>query len=441
VPADVRKGLVDLRPLRASPAWRRLFVGSSISVLGGRITEVAVLYQVWQLTGSTVWLGVLGLANAVPRVVFGLAGGGLADSTDRRRLVLWTTSGLMVVGVALAVQAMLPAPASGGVGGRLALLLGLIVAKSCLASLSAPARRSFAALLLPRDLLGAGVALDHLAYQVTVLAGPALAGVVLATWGAGVAYALDVLTFAAGFYGVLRLPPLPPAPASTTVPPARLVLAGWRYVATHPVLRPAILTDVAATVLAMPVSLFPAVNAQRYGGHPQTLGLFLSAIAVGGIVAGTASGLVTRARRPGVVMVASGVVWGAGLAAFGLAQPLPLALACLAVAGAADTVSVISRGALVQLATDEEHRGRVSSVEIVVGVAGPDLGDLRGGLVAGVTSPAVALVSGGVLCVLGTVAVAATSRRLLRFTPAQGTDDAATAAGLEEVVAEGEERA
>jgi MFS family permease len=427
------RALVDTAPLQVSAAWRRLWIGTTVSAIGGQMTTVAVLYQVWQLTGSAAWVGVLGLANAVPTVVFGLVGGGLADTVDRRRLVLLMTSGLVAVGVLLTAQAAVP-----GAGmGRLWLLLGLVVVKTCFASLGFPARRSFTALLLPRELVGAGVALDHVAFQLSMLAGPAIAGVVLAAWGAGACYALDVLTFAAGFYGVWRLPALPVTVADRRQAggQARLVVAGCRYVAAQPVLRGAVATDLLATVLAMPISLFPAVNAERYGGNPRTLGLFLSAIAVGGIGAGAASGLVTRARRTGVVMVGAACVWGAGLAAFGLAGPLWLALTCLVVAGAADTVSVISRGTLVQLATDDAHRGRVSSVELVVGAGGPDLGNLRGGLVAGVTSPAAALVSGGVLCLVGVAAVAATSRELRRFAVASEPDD--VLAGLAEDLAEG----
>jgi MFS family permease len=407
------RGLVDPTPLRVSPSWRRLWIGTTVSGIGGQMTTVAVLYQVWQLTGSAAWVGVLGLANAVPTVVFGLAGGGLADTADRRRLVLLTTTGLVAVGVLLAVQGTLP----GAGAGRLWLLLGLVVVKTCFSALGAPARRSFTALLLPRELVGAGVALDHVAFQLSMLVGPAIAGVVLAAWGVGACYALDVLSFTVGFYGVWRLPALPTSvgDVSDRGGQARLVVQGWRYVAAHPVLRGAVATDLLATVLAMPISLFPAVNAERYGDNPRTLGLFLSAIAVGGI--------------------AAGCVWGAGLAAFGLARPLWLALACLAVAGAADTVSVISRGTLMQLATDDAHRGRVSSVELVVGAGGPDLGNLRGGLVAGFTSPGAALVSGGLLCLLGIATVAAAGRDLLRFAVTPEPDD--VLAGIEEDLAEG----
>jgi hypothetical protein len=191
------------------------------------------------------------------------------------------------------------------------------------------------------------------------------------------------------------------------------------------VLTGALLTDVLATVLAMPVALFPAINAERFGDRPETLGLFLSAIAVGGIAAGTASGAVTRTGRPGLVMLCSAGVWGAGLAEFGLASPLWLALACLVIAGAADTLTVISRGSILQLETPDSHRGRVSAAEHVIGMSGPDVGNFRGGLVAGVTSAAFSVVSGGLLCLAGIVLVALLNPALRRFRAADPEREAA----------------
>jgi hypothetical protein len=198
------------------------------------------------------------------------------------------------------------------------------------------------------------------------------------------------------------------------------VVAGFRYVAGRPALTGAFLTDLLATVLAMPIALFPALNAERFGGGPETLGLFLSAIAVGGITAGLTSGAVTRAQRPGVVMLVAAGVWGLALAAFAVAPSVWLVLGCLAVAGAADTVSVVARGALVQLATPDAYRGRVSAVEHVIGIAGPDLGNFRAGLVAGASSTAAAAMSGGLLSVLGIAGVAATNGALRRFTARTG---------------------
>ena len=296
------------------------------------------------------------------------------------------------------------------------LLLVLVATQATCGALGAPARRTFAARLLPAEQVAAGIALTHLGFQAAMLVGPALAGVVTAAWGVGVCYAVDTLTFAAALYGVRGLPAMRPL-GEAKRPGVRATWEGWRFIASRPALGGAFLTDVLATVLAMPVALFPVINAERFGGGPQTLGFFLSAIAVGGVTAGVASGRLTRAGRPGVVMLVMAGVWGIGLVGFGFAQHLWLALGCLAVAGAADTLSVISRGTIVQLATPDSHRGRVSAVEHIIGVAGPDLGNFRGGLLAGVTTASFAVVAGGALCAVGVGLLALTNRDLRRFTP------------------------
>jgi MFS family permease len=400
------KLLLDTRPLRSSAPFRRVWAGGVLSTVGGQLAVVAVLQQTWDLTASPLAVGAIGLAQAVPMVVFGMVGGALADAIDRRRLVLVTTLGQMVGAGLLAAQAFAGLDSLG-------VLLALVALQSAGGALGAPARRTFAARLLPADQVGAGLALLNLGFQVSMLVGPAIAGIVAAGWGVGACYALDTLTFLAAIYGLVRLPALPPDGALAR-PGLAAVVDGWRFIAARPVLAGAFLTDLIATVLAMPIALFPVVNADRFGGDPQTLGLFLSAIAVGGIVAGLGSGTVTRASRPGLVMLVAAGVWGAALAAFGMAPSPWLALACLAVAGAADTVSVISRGALVQLATPDAYRGRVSAVEDMVGMAGPYLGNFRAGVVAGATTAGVAAISGGLLCVLGIAVVAAATPALRR---------------------------
>ncbi len=335
--------LIDTTPLRGDRTWRRLWVGTTLSAFGGQLTIVAVLYQVWQLTGSTAWVGALGLAQALPRVVFGLVGGGLADRLDRRRLVLVATTALIVVGALLAGQALVGPQ-------QLWVVFVLVAVHAGAAALGGPARRSFTARLLPREQVPAGIALDHAAFQAAMLVGPALGGLVIGGAGVGACYLLDLATFGAALIGVAGLPALPSAGDATRR--RGLVRAGWRYVVHRPTLRGALVTDLVATVLAMPISLYPAINAERFGGRPQTLGLFLS---------------------------------------------------------------VIARGAVIQLVTDDDHRGRVSSLELVVGAAGPDVGNLRGGLVAGVTSPAFAVVSGALACLAGIAFVTVTSTSLRRF--------------------------
>lgn len=412
------KLLLDTRPLRSSPPFRRMWAGGVLSTVGGQLAVVAVLQQTWELTYSPVAVGAIGLAQAVPMIVFGMVGGTLADAVDRRCLVLVTTLGQMIGAGLLAVQAFAGLDS-------LAVLLGLVALQSAGGALGAPARRTFAARLLPADQVGAGLALLNLGFQVSMLVGPAIAGIVAARWGVSACYAADTLTFLAALYGLVRLPPLPPdgVPAR---PGIAAVVAGWRFIAGRPVLAGAFLTDVVATVLAMPIALFPVVNAERFGGDPQTLGLFLSAIAVGGIAAGLGSGAVTRAGRPGLIMLVAAGVWGVALAGFGLAPAPWAALGCLAVAGAADTISVISRGALVQLATPDAYRGRVSAVEDVVGMAGPYLGNFRAGVVAGATTAGVAAVTGGLMCVLGVAAVALTTPALRR-TASSGKPHSCTA--------------
>lgn len=402
-----RHGLVDLRPLRTSAAFRRIWAGSSLTALGQQVTVVAVLFQVWELTGSPVWTGAIGIAHAVPLVVFGLIGGSLADSVDRRALVRWTTVAQILSALGLAWQAVEGLES-------LAVVLALVAVQAACGALGSPARRTFASRLLPREQVPAGIALQHLSFQGAMLVGPALAGLVIARWGLTACYLLDAATFVASLYSVIRMPAMPPLGLAHRGG-ARAIVDGWRLIAARPVLRGSFATDLVATVLAMPIALFPVINEIRFGGDPETLGLFLSAVAVGGITAGVLSGAVTRARRTGVVQLGAATLWGLALAGFGLAEPLWLALSALAVAGAADTVSVVSRAAMVQLATPDSHRGRVSSVENIIGMAGPHLGNFRGGLVAGVSSASFALVSGGLLCAAGVLAIAGSNGPLRRF--------------------------
>ncbi|QSB13022.1 MFS transporter [Natronosporangium hydrolyticum] len=406
--------LLDTRPLRTAPAFRRLWFGLTADGLGHQLAVVALMLQVWHLTGDPFWVGSIGVAHVVPMIAFSLFGGSLADRLDRRVLLLWAKSGAVVISTLLAAQAL------AGIS-SLPLVLGLIGAQAAAAGLGAPARRAVLPRLLPRDQVAAGIALHHLSFQIAMLVGPAAAGIIAAHWGVAACYLINAAATGIALYSVARLPAIPPT-TSSEAPTGQRLLSGWFLVVRNRVLRGAFLTDLAATLLAMPIALFPLVNEERFGGDPRVLGLFLSAIAVGGIGAGLLSGTVTRARRPGWVVLVAAAVWGIGLAGFGFAHSLWLALGCLAIAGAADTVSMISRGAIVQLATPDSHRGRTSSVEHVLVAGGPHLGNFRGGLVGGLTSSTIALVSGGLLAVVAIAAIAATHPAFRRFRPAESTD-------------------
>lgn len=432
----MRRGIrfLDTRPLRGSRPFRDLWIGTSASQLGGHMATVAVLAQVWDLTGSPVGTGAIGLATGLPIVLFGLLGGTLADAVDRTAVVRATTAGHLLAAVGLCTQSLAD-------NRNVLLLLALVAAGSACSALGAPARRTFPVRLLPADQVAAGLALTNVSFQAAMLAGPALAGLIIARWGLSAAYAAQVLAVAISLLGVIRLPAMKPEGTGATAVRRRPERGGWLIVLRRPTLWGSMAADLAATLLAMPIALFPLVNEDRFGGNPQTLGLFLSAVAVGGITAGLLSGTVTRWRRGGLVQLTAAGVWGLALAGFGVAGPLWLALGCLAVAGAADTVSVVTRSALVQLETPDAYRGRVSSVDHVIGVAGPELGNFRGGLLASATSASFALVAGGLTATLAIAAVAATNAPLRAYrTPSPtppaspeptvpGTADAAPAAG------------
>lgn len=403
---SVRHSLIDTAPLRSSPPFRRLWAGRGLSGLGSQMTLVAVMFQIWQMTHSTVWTGAVGLAMAVPVVAFGLFAGVVIDRRDRRRLYLIATTGQAGCSLLLAAQGLTGhVPAAG--------VLGLVAGASCFMAVGGPAARTFIPHLLPRQQVAAGLALNRVTFQGALLLGPALGGLVLGWLGVSGCYLIDAVTFAMAFYGAFGLPPVSPG-GEPSRPRLGGVLDGLGFLLRSPAVRGALLTDLAATVLSFPISLFPLVNAQRFGGNPRTLGLFLTAIAVGGTAASVFSGAFTRRGRPGLMMLGGSAVWGASLALFGLSPDAWLGLALLAVAGAADTVAVVSRSTIVQLNTPNEMLGRVAAAEQIVGQAGPDVGNMRAGLVAGATSGVTALVSGGVMCLAAVAAIAAASPGLRR---------------------------
>ncbi|MBB4904916.1 MFS transporter [Actinophytocola algeriensis] len=401
----LRHAFVDLGPLRAVPVYRRLWFGQTASGFGSQMTLIAVLFQVWEATGSVVWTGAVGMAQALPLMVFGLFAGSLVDRHDRRRLYLVAMSGQAFCSVLLALQAFfLHLPVLG--------LLGIVALQGCFSATGAPAARTFLPRLLAPEQLAAGLALTRIGFQGAMLAGPALGGLILGTWGVGACFTVDAVTFCAALWGAVGLPATTPSGGR---PGVRGVLDGLAFLVRAPMVRGALLTDVAATVLSMPISLFPLINAERFGNDPRTLGLFLSAIAVGGVIASVLSGVFTRRARQGVVMLVGATAWGVALAAFALVPDPWLGLACLVVAGGADTVSVVARSTIIQLNTPDAMLGRVSAAEQIVGQGGPEVGNLRGGLVAAATSGTVALVSGGMACVAIVTLIGAVTPRLRNF--------------------------
>jgi MFS family permease len=401
-----RSLLVDIRPLTQSPAFRRLWLGSGLSSVGNQMTTFAVALQVYTLTHSSAAVGGVGLAMALPAILFGLVGGSIVDAVDRRRLVLVTSTCLAGVSTALAVQAF------AGLD-RVWPLYLLVAVQSLLSSVNAPARSTFMPRLLAPERVPAGVALNMLLAHGSVTIGPALAGVVTGVWGLKACYLIDAVSFGAALYGVARLPAMPPGEGAAR-PGLRAVVDGLRYLQGNRIVLGALLADMSATVLGMPFAVFPAINAARFGGSPQTLGLLTSAVAIGGVIGSALSGPAGRVSRQGRAMLIAGAVWGAGIAGFGLAHSLPLALGALAVAGIADVTSVVFRTTIVQVLTPDRYRGRVNAAQYVVGTGCPQLGNFRAGAIGSLTSPGISAVSGGLAVIAGAALIGLTVPALVR---------------------------
>ncbi len=406
----IRRLLVDVTPLRESPAYRRLWLGSLTSGIGSQMTIFAVALQVYLLTRSSVAVGLVGLFAAVPAITCGLFAGSLVDAVDRRRLVLITSSAMLAISAAFAEQAFAAVD-------QVWLLYALVAAQSLVGSVNAPARRTFMPRLLPPEQLPAGAALTMLVMHASLVVGPSLAGVIAAAGGLRLCYLVDAFSFLASLYGVFRLPPMRPD-GDGARPGLRAVVDGLRFLRRNRVLTGALLADLNAMVLAMPIALFPAINAERFDGSPRTLGLLTTAIAVGGIVGSGLSGPIGRVSRQGRAMLVAGAVWGAALAGFGLVHGLALTLTLLAIAGVADVSSVVLRTTIVQVATPDAYRGRISAAEFVVGAACPELGNFRAGAVASLTSPGFSAVLGGLSCVAGAGLIALALPALVRYHPA-----------------------
>lgn len=408
--------LVDLRPLRQNVAFRRLWVGNSISGIGSAMAAFTVTWLVWSRTHSAAAVGLIGLAQLVPMLVFTLLGGHWADHYDRRRLIIAVRWAQLAAAIAMTIVALTTRHAVWG-------FYGLIALESALGSISQPVSQAFVATLLSGELRSAGLALNHTAGQVMMLLGPLVAGVVVAAAGPGWTLVFNSLSFGAAIYGVFRLPRLgrpgaldggDAAGVDTAAPLARIA-AGIRFVTRTPIIAALLLADLNAMALAMPLALFPVLNSERFGGSPATLGLLAPAVGMGGLLAGLFSGRITRAKRQGFVMVIASAVWGLGVMGAGLVANLPGVLVLLAVAGAADVASVVSRATIIQSVTPDAYRGRVSALDFLVGAGGPKLGDLRGGFVAEFTSGWFSMAIGGAVSAALALVIAASVPSLRRY--------------------------
>ncbi|TQF74166.1 MFS transporter [Rhodococcus spelaei] len=402
-----RRLLADTTPLR-EPHYRRLWMAGIVTVIGAQLSVVAVPQQVYEITGSSAYVGLTGVFGLVPLVVFGLWGGALADVMDRRRLITITTVGLIVTSVLFWLQA------AAGVD-NVWLVLGLFSLQQAFFAVNQPTRAAIIPRLIPGDQLPAANSLNMTVVQFGAIAGPLLAGVLIPTVGLPSLYLIDSIALLATLWAVIALPKLPPT-GHTTKAGIGAVVDGFRYLSTQKVLLASFVVDIIAMVFGMPRALFPQIAHETFGDPVSggvALGLLFAAMSAGAVMGGVFSGWLPGVRYQGRAVVACIVAWGLAMVGFGVAVGFAspasgpalmwIALAFLAFGGAVDMISAAFRSTMLQQVAPDEMRGRLQGVFIVVVAGGPRIGDVLHGVAAYYAGTAVAAAGGGILVVIGTV--------------------------------------
>jgi ENTS family enterobactin (siderophore) exporter len=391
---------IDIAPLRESRDFRRLFAGRFVSMAGNAVATTAANWQVYGLTHSSLDVGLLTLVASSGMFIGLLAGGMLADRHDRRTLLMAVRLPQAALAAGLMANSLLSRP-------QLWPLYLLTFGIGLLSGLSSPASTAATPALVGEHRLAAAAALNATASQLGQLGGPALAGILIAGSG-GVAscYAIDAACFAIFAVAMTTVGPLPPETRAQR-PGLRSLAEGLRYVRRNGVVGGMLLVDTNAMLFGMPSALFPALASQHFHGGSATFGLLVAAPGLGAMVGAATSGWTGRLRRPGLVVIGAGIVWGAAIAAFGLVRILPLALVFLAVAGAGDLISEVLRNTLLQRYTPDPLRGRVSSLYLAQVTTAPALGNVEAGGVASLAGLEFSVVSGGLACVAGALILGA----------------------------------
>ncbi|WP_246002849.1 MFS transporter [Nocardia tenerifensis] len=412
--------LADTAPLRHSD-FRRLWTSGIVTIIGAQLSIVAVPQQIFQITGSSGYVGLAGLFGLVPLVVFGLWGGALADVMDRRRLMLITNAGTGLTALAFWAQA------ASGID-NVWVVLGLFSVQQAVFAVNQPTRSATIPRLLPEDQLAAANSLNMTVMQFGAIAGPVLAGALIPVVGLSTLYLIDAVALLATMWAVWRLPALPPS-GSVRKAAFRTVLDGFGYLATQRILLASFAVDVIAMVFGMPRALFPQIAHETFG-DPTTggvaLGLLFASMSVGAVLGGVFSGWIPRIRRQGLAVLVCIALWGLAMVGFGVAVGftghglglgvgLWLALICSAFGGAVDMVSAALRVTMLQQVATDEMRGRLQGVFVVVVAGGPRIGDVAHGFAAASLGTAVAAAGGGVLVVIGVVIAAIAFPAFVRY--------------------------
>jgi MFS family permease len=403
-----RRLLVDIGPLRRSRDFRMLWMAQVVSNFGRYVLIVAIAYQVYLVTRSSLAVGLVGLFDTIAVIGAGLYGGALADRHDRRRIQILCRTVVAAAAVALAVGAV-------GLRGPLWSIyaLGAVIAGVCV--LDDAAQRSMLPRLVTHESLPAALALSAILQQAAAIIGPAVAGLILAKAGPAWAYAADALTVFPAVALLRQVSPQPPLDG-------RPVAIGWgspkaviSYLRHDRLLVGVFIADLVATIFAMPTAVFPQLALTTYHIGAGGLGLLYAAPAAGAVIGSVLSGWISAVRRQGLTVLAAIFTWGAAILGFGLAGATMLgALPLLALAGASDLISEIFRNTIIQMAVPDSMRGRTSAFAGMIATIGPSLGDLRAGSAAAAFGPVAAVVSGGGACMIGITVLGLTVPELRR---------------------------
>ncbi|GAC1488802.1 MAG: MFS transporter [Candidatus Limnocylindrales bacterium] len=401
----------DISPLRESPAVRLLWFGQIISMTGSMVRFVAIPYQVYLLTGSPLAVGLIGLFQAVPTIVLSLFGGVIADRVDRRRLLIVTQVCLTATSIVLAVTTQLGAVS-------VPFLYALTAVGASFSALDSPARSALIPTLLERRQVQAAVTLNQTQFQTAAVVGPALAGVLIASFGLATTYWIDVLTYLAAIGALLlmRQTARPPAQHASVL---RSLVEGIAFLGVRRILLATMSLDFLATLFGNWRALVPYYADRVFEVGPEGLGLLYAAPGAGALIVALSAGWTNRVQRQGLAILAAVTVFGLAIAAFGLLprEGFVLGLILLAVAQGADTVSSIFRQTILQLEVPDALRGRLNAINMMFVFGGPTLGQVESGAVATLWNPVAAVVSGGLECVAAVVGIALIAPRLIRYRP------------------------
>lgn len=411
VPGALRNLAIDVSPLRTSREFRLLWSGQVVSFLGSQITYVAVMFQMYELTHSSLAVGLVAVFELVPLLTMSFVGGALADAVDRRALVLRTEAALALVPLLLLVNALSDHP-------HVWPLYALIALASALDGLGRPSLWALLPRLVERDQLAAATALHGVYINFGAVAGPATGGLIIGALGLRGAYGLDVASFVVSIVTISRMRATPP-PDDAERPSLRGVVDGFHYARKQPVLMGTYLIDFNAMIFGMPSALFPELAFHRFAHHgleaATVVGLLNGAPYAGALLATMTSGWVTRVRRHGVAIIWSVLVWGAAITAFGFAHSLWVALPLLAVAGAGDFVSATFRSTIWNQTIPDALRGRLAGIELANVASGPLLGNTEAGAVSAWRGPTFSIVSGGLACLAGAALLTVTMPAFRRY--------------------------